>query len=175
MGFPIRKSSDIALAHSSPRLFAVYHVLHRHLIPRHPPYALSSLVRRDAEKLTLFSSRLAFSFQLSANHLTAAIQLLRCTHFGRPLAANPRLPAAGRRAFAVKLPATVRPGTTPGRGGPDRVCRALRFSSAELAFRSNCAFRLCQGGDEGTRTPDFCLAKAALSQLSYIPNQAARA
>ena len=26
-------------------------------------------------------------------------------------------------------------------------------------------------GDEGTRTPDFRLAKAALSQLSYIPRQ----
>jgi hypothetical protein len=25
------------------------------------------------------------------------------------------------------------------------------------------------GGDEGARTPDFRLAKAALSQLSYIP------
>ena len=25
------------------------------------------------------------------------------------------------------------------------------------------------GGDEGTRTPGLCLAKAALSQLSYIP------
>lgn len=25
------------------------------------------------------------------------------------------------------------------------------------------------GGDEGTRTPDLCLAKAPLSQLSYIP------
>ncbi len=28
------------------------------------------------------------------------------------------------------------------------------------------------GGDEGTRTPGLCLAKAALSQLSYIPNRA---
>jgi hypothetical protein len=27
------------------------------------------------------------------------------------------------------------------------------------------------GGDEGTRTPDICLAKAALFQLSYIPAQ----
>jgi hypothetical protein len=43
-GFPIRISSDIALAHSSPRLFAVYHVLHRHLSPRHPPCALCSLL-----------------------------------------------------------------------------------------------------------------------------------
>jgi hypothetical protein len=24
-------------------------------------------------------------------------------------------------------------------------------------------------GDEGTRTPDLCLAKAPLSQLSYVP------
>jgi hypothetical protein len=31
-------------------------------------------------------------------------------------------------------------------------------------------FCLKPGGDEGTRTPDFRLAKAALSQLSYIPN-----
>jgi hypothetical protein len=43
-GFPIRKSSDITPAHGSPRLFAVYHVLHRPLTPRHPPYALSSLI-----------------------------------------------------------------------------------------------------------------------------------
>ena len=28
-----------AAAHASSELFAVYHVLHRHLMPRHPPYA----------------------------------------------------------------------------------------------------------------------------------------
>lgn len=27
------------------------------------------------------------------------------------------------------------------------------------------------GGDEGDRTPDLCIANAALSQLSYTPNQ----
>jgi hypothetical protein len=26
-----------------------------------------------------------------------------------------------------------------------------------------------ESGDEGTRTPDLCLAKTPLSQLSYIP------
>jgi hypothetical protein len=31
--------------------------------------------------------------------------------------------------------------------------------------------KLSLSGDEGTRTPDFRLAKAALSQLSYIPDQ----
>jgi hypothetical protein len=39
-GFPIRTSPTLAPAHGSSELFAVYHVLHRHLTPRHPPYAL---------------------------------------------------------------------------------------------------------------------------------------
>ena len=42
-GFPhsdISGSQDIC---SSPKLFAAYHVFHRLLVPRHPPYALSSI------------------------------------------------------------------------------------------------------------------------------------
>ena len=45
-GFPhsdIRGSRDIC---SSPRLFAAYHVFHRLLVPRHPPYALFCLTSR---------------------------------------------------------------------------------------------------------------------------------
>ena len=41
-GCPIRKSSDITLVCSSPKLIAAYHVLHRLSDPRHPPYALSN-------------------------------------------------------------------------------------------------------------------------------------
>jgi hypothetical protein len=40
----------LAAAHASSELFAVYHVLRRHLTPRHPPYALfrfSYVIRRD--------------------------------------------------------------------------------------------------------------------------------
>ena len=40
LGCPIRKSSDIMLVCSSPKLIAAYHVLHRLSEPRHPPYAL---------------------------------------------------------------------------------------------------------------------------------------
>ena len=40
-GCPIRKSSDITLVCSSPKLIAAYHVLHRLSDPRHPPYALN--------------------------------------------------------------------------------------------------------------------------------------
>ena len=42
-GFPIRKSQDQSLFDSSPGLIAAYHVLHRLITPRHPPYTLSSL------------------------------------------------------------------------------------------------------------------------------------
>ena len=42
-GFPIRTSSDQNLCSNSPKLFAATNVLHRLLVPRHPPYALSSL------------------------------------------------------------------------------------------------------------------------------------
>ncbi len=41
IGCPIRKSSDIMLVCSSPKLIAAYHVLHRLSDPRHPPYALN--------------------------------------------------------------------------------------------------------------------------------------
>ncbi len=33
---------------SSPKLFAAYHVFHRLLVPRHPPYALSSITNRPS-------------------------------------------------------------------------------------------------------------------------------
>ena len=39
-GSPIRTSSDQCLFASSPKLFAGFHVLHRLLLPRHPPFAL---------------------------------------------------------------------------------------------------------------------------------------
>ena len=44
VGFPIRTSSDQRLVGNSPKLFAATHVLHRLSKPRHPPYALSSLL-----------------------------------------------------------------------------------------------------------------------------------
>lgn len=43
-GFPIRRSMDHSSFTSSPWLIAGYNVLHRLLVPRHPPIALSSLL-----------------------------------------------------------------------------------------------------------------------------------
>ena len=42
-GFPIQKSPDQCLFSNSPKLIAAFHVFHRLLAPRHPPYALTSL------------------------------------------------------------------------------------------------------------------------------------
>ena len=46
-GFPIRKSPDHSLVADSPRHIAGSHVLHRLLMPRHPPYALKHLNTRN--------------------------------------------------------------------------------------------------------------------------------
>src|SRR5687767_13077782 len=43
LGYPIRKSPDQSLVADSPRHIAGSHVLHRLLMPRHPPYALKNL------------------------------------------------------------------------------------------------------------------------------------
>ena len=43
LGFPIRTSWDHSPVIGSPRLFADSHVLHRLLVPRHPPCALNNL------------------------------------------------------------------------------------------------------------------------------------
>jgi hypothetical protein len=42
-GFPHSDIPGSTPVCGSPRLFAAYHVLHRLLVPRHPPCALSSL------------------------------------------------------------------------------------------------------------------------------------
>ena len=50
LGFPIRESADQWMFSSSPRLIAAVHALHRLLVPRHPPCALTILtvIRPDA-------------------------------------------------------------------------------------------------------------------------------
>src|SRR6201995_1772980 len=49
-GFPIRTSSDQRLVDSSPRHIAASHVLHRLLMPRHPPCALKHLQHKKTNR-----------------------------------------------------------------------------------------------------------------------------
>ena len=45
-GFPHSDISGSQVICTSPKLFAAYHVFHRLLVPRHPPYALYCLISR---------------------------------------------------------------------------------------------------------------------------------
>ena len=55
-GFPIQRSPDQGLLGGSPKLIAAYHVFHRLPIPRHPPFALSSLIiKSPVRHLYLYS------------------------------------------------------------------------------------------------------------------------
>ena len=47
LGFPIRASAGHWLFSASPRLIAAVHALHRLLVPRHPPCALTILTDDD--------------------------------------------------------------------------------------------------------------------------------
>jgi hypothetical protein len=49
-GFPIRTPSDQRSVDSSPRTIAASHVLHRLLMPRHPPCALDNLTNTHIKK-----------------------------------------------------------------------------------------------------------------------------
>ena len=50
-GSPIRKSSDQRSVDSSPRLIAASYVLHRLLVPRHPPCALNNLATQKPRNM----------------------------------------------------------------------------------------------------------------------------
>ena len=101
-GFPHSEISGSKVVCTSPELIAACHVLHRLPMPRHPPYALSSLIQRAFKRDTA----LLLPYELSKN-------------------------VSG---FLV----------------PEK-------------------FRLLIGGDNRARTGNLRRARAALSQLSYIP------
>src|SRR5436309_6667765 len=66
-GFPHSEISGSKPISGSPKLIAASHVLHRLLLPRHPPCALSSLTIKLTRHIQA-SSSLAFSYSL--NRLT---------------------------------------------------------------------------------------------------------
>ena len=75
-GFPHSDIPGSVLDDSSPRLIAAIHVLHRLLTPRHPPYALSSLIHTRS---TLLDTSAAMPVAPACLRLTThSAQLLRC-------------------------------------------------------------------------------------------------
>src|SRR5215813_10556033 len=56
-GFPIRTPWDHSSVDSSPRPIAASHVLHRLLVPRHPPSALDNLTTKMLASTVQFSNK----------------------------------------------------------------------------------------------------------------------
>jgi hypothetical protein len=55
-GYPIRTPWDHSSVDSSPRPIAASHVLHRLLVPRHPPHALTNLTTKMLASTVQFST-----------------------------------------------------------------------------------------------------------------------
>ena len=65
-GFPHSEIAGSKLVCSSPTLIAAYHVLHRLPMPRHPPEALSNLIKKS-KKVLFFGLLPEFSCQRSVS------------------------------------------------------------------------------------------------------------
>src|SRR5882672_1883557 len=55
-GYPIRTPWDPRSVDNSPRPIAASHVLHRLLVPRHPPFALTNLTTKMLASTVQFSN-----------------------------------------------------------------------------------------------------------------------
>jgi hypothetical protein len=99
LGFPIRKSPDQCLVTDSPGLIAGSYVLHRLLVPRHPPCALINLATTDDARVHC-----------------AVLKIRAVPDPGRLAAGDPVLvevrPTGGR---SLRTQQRARPGRLPGR------------------------------------------------------------
>jgi hypothetical protein len=178
-GFPIRKSMDITPAFGSPWLIADCYVLHRLLVPRHPPCALFSLIANfdeivNAIRISQLSLLFAFAFFFlslcscqgaprTALRACGPRQLsLPCT-FGfflkSPLLKLMSLPfGSDQGSWQHLLPVVGSSGLEPP------TSRLSGVRSNHLSYEPTLV-----GGDERVRTADPLLAKQVLSRLSYTP------
>ena len=180
MSFLIRRSPDILLICSSPRLIAACHVLLRLLMPRHSPYALCSL--NFLVLLILLCLKIAISFCLvvfSWKDLFTT-QVLNCISFTTFVWKDQILSLLllsicsfsipfskiNRKPFRICLVGLdgLEPSTSRLSGA-----RSNHLSYRPLSPTAVYSFISIFGGDDGIRTHDPLLAGQVLSQLSYTP------
>lgn len=162
----IRGSSVVC---TYPRLIAACHVLHRLLVPRHPPCALYSLdalasvCAHNASSQPIPQCETGLrSVSFSAERrivLTEENRSIVPIDFWRPL-----LPQRGNGSPLLRLTTNQRTARL----------RSACFAAANLlGFRAIACHDVAEGvagcGARRTRTADILLAKQALYQLSYGP------
>src|SRR5262249_46739080 len=90
-GFPHSDIPGSKTVCVSPRLIAAYHVLHRLLVPRHPPCALSSLTGYQYQGAsTEFAQRLVFDCQRSSAARLRRGRTIRKTEVREDLSSSAR-------------------------------------------------------------------------------------
>ena len=103
LGFPIRKSPDQSLVADSPRHIAGSHVLHRLLMPRHPPYALKNLITLRHKKIGMNSDTRPEINYTKHKHKV-------CVRCSRPLCSSQKTDGNHHQPETLAV--------RPGRGGP---------------------------------------------------------
>ena len=96
-GFPIRTPSDHSSVDSSPRTIAASHVLHRLLMPRHPPCALDNLTNTPANITKKHSAKLLLEKQQQRTRCSRPLCNSQRPHGPPPHRANQH----GRRMTAT--------------------------------------------------------------------------
>jgi hypothetical protein len=165
-GFPHSEISGSTPVCGSPKLIAACHVLHRLILPRHPPCALSSLVIEFTRTQKPTLRRYPYAFRL--------LKTLNI-HLESP---DPRKqPAAWRLSLVVTITQSIQlsniTGLTPAHPGVQTCLERYPVQGSELSPSTSANalsfFREKIGGAARDRTVDPLLAKQVLSQLSYSP------
>src|SRR3954465_11190446 len=105
-GSPIRKSSDQRSVDSSPRLIAASYVLHRLLVPRHPPCALKNLAAQKSHPSTPGRTSMSGPTQTlllqSQKMLASTVQFSTYNQTPPPLRRQTRPSPRGQRRYEMQ-------------------------------------------------------------------------
>ncbi len=150
IGFPHSEIPGSKPACGSPGLIAACHVLHRLLLPRHPPCALSSLTKfYDPRRLLITAPpcgrAIPADFKASHKNLLSLVDY-------------PIYSVVKHRPHQLAL--TIPPG---------RVLSIAAQSSTPIRIGAQLRAGQNVGGADRDRTGDLLVANQALSQLSYSP------
>ena len=142
-GSPIRKSSDQRSVDSSPRLIAASYVLHRLLVPRHPPCALNNLATQTPTP----THQPHKGSRISAGIQIHTYKLARCS---RPLCSS-------QRTEDDRPHDTASPGN-PGGTTPERPLAEFTTHPSHLAV---------SGAGPFPQDPTACLQSPVLHPIPF--------
>lgn len=138
LGFPIRTSSDQRSVGSSPRLIAASYVLHRPLMPRHPPCALKHLRHKkpiENKNQNCTSTHTEQATQKPKPPGTNSARI-RCS---QPLSTNQTPHPTTKTGEATTTPTTPNGMMSPTpKGGSERACCLRTQQCVWQFFRSTC-------------------------------------